>query len=100
MRNEEASDENAFKKLLAEIERLSCLANNANQTDDRICDVLLKAVEEEPWALHAQTKDGIELIFSKDFEGLLDSIEKYNTFNKKKQFSTSYPLRGRHKTRL
>lgn len=65
-RNEEATDEAVFKKL-AEIERSSCLDNDADQTDDGICDVLWKAVEGKPSALYAQTKDGIEFVYSKDF---------------------------------
>lgn len=64
----------ALKKLLTEIERLLCLANGADQTDDGTYDVLWRAVEGEPWDLHAQTKDGIDFVFSKAVEVLSDYI--------------------------
>lgn len=75
-RDQEASDEEAFKKLRAEIERRSCLANDVDQTDDGLCNILWKAIEGEPWALHAKTKDSIEFVFSKAVVGLSDSIHK------------------------
>lgn len=56
-RNQEASDEDALKKLLEEIERLSCLDNDTYQTENGLCDVLWKVVEGEPWPLHTKAKD-------------------------------------------
>lgn len=39
-RHQEASDEEALKKLLAEMERLSCLANDDDQKYAGLCDIL------------------------------------------------------------
>lgn len=71
LRHQEASDEDALKKLLEEIERLSFLANDPEQTDDVIWSILWKAVEGGPWELHAQNKDGIKFVFSNAVEDFL-----------------------------
>lgn len=80
--NEEATDDVSFKKLVAYIERLSRLADDGDQTDDGLFDVIWKSGEGELWALHAKTKDGIKFVFSKSVEVLSDSIHKYNVYKK------------------
>lgn len=59
------------------------MANDADQSDDGLCDILRKAVEEDPWALHGQTNCVIEFVFSAYVEGFSASIHKYNA-NKEK----------------
>lgn len=89
-RNETTSDDAAFKKLFSEIELLSCLAHDSDQKDETICDVLWKAVEGEPWAVHAQTKDVIEFLFALVVECISVSIHKYSEFKKKNR--NKYPI--------
>lgn len=79
-----AKDENeAFKKLLAKIKPLSCLAHNNDQADEVLCDILWKAIEEESRTLHAQTKNGIEFVFERTVEGISNAIHKYMIYKKK-----------------
>lgn len=92
-RNEACNDEDAFRKLLAEMERLSCLAHGNDQSYASLCDVLWKAVEGQPWALHAQTKTGIEFVFDRAVEGLYESIHKYNA-KKDKNRSSAHIVYG------
>lgn len=92
---DESSDDAAFKNLLAEMERLSCLAYDKDQTDVTLCDILWKAVKGEPWVLHNQTKEGIEFVFARAVEGLSDSIHKY-TAEKAKNKSHHPILCGDH----
>lgn len=57
------------KQLLEELECLSCLSHGTERTDATICDILWKAEEGEPWALHAQTKQVIEFVFVRAVKG-------------------------------
>ena len=48
-------DEEAFRNLVGEIDRLSCLAHDDDQSNHSLCAVLWTSVEGCPWALHAQS---------------------------------------------
>lgn len=51
-----------FRKIAVDIELLPSLAYHKNQTDECFRDILWKAIDGEPWALHGQRKDGIEFV--------------------------------------
>lgn len=84
-----------FKKLLADMERLSCLAHHNDQTDATLFDILWKAVDSEPWALQVQTKQGIALFFARAAQGISISILKHTTY-KEKQSSHDPIIHGGH----
>lgn len=62
------------------MKRLFCLAHDNYHTGAALFNMLWKAVDDEPWALHAQTKEGIEFFFARAVEGISDSIHKYTFY--------------------
>ena len=48
-----------------------------------LADLLCIAVEGEPWAIHAQTKKGIQNGFPKVVEALSYSFQKYQAYKNK-----------------
>lgn len=65
---------------MAEIDVLSCLAHDNDQSDEILCEVLWKDIEGELWAFHAKTKDGIEIVFALAAEEIFDSIQNNSAY--------------------
>lgn len=63
--------------------QVSCIPQDNDQTDKYLCDVLRKAIEGDPWTLHAQRDDETEFIFARAKEGISDSIHKYTYYRNK-----------------
>lgn len=74
-KNEQSPDEEDHKKLIGEIDRLSCLFLYDDQDDKTFCGVLWKAVLAEILSVVAEAEDGIEVIFSKAVEGSSGSVQ-------------------------
>lgn len=90
MRHDEKSYDDSFYKLQAEMKKLSFLPHDNDQADKVWCDILWKAIEAEPSVWNAQTKDGIEFVFSRTVEGIYDSIQKYTKFERKTEIETQF----------
>lgn len=86
IRHDAKAYEEAFEKLQAEIQRLSCLAYDKDQTYEVLCVILWKAVEGEPRPFHAWTKDEIELVIARAVEETSESIDKYTSLNMKTKY--------------
>lgn len=74
-KNDSESDEEAFRMLIGELERSSCLVHDEDQSNHAICTALWSAVEEFPWSLDALAKPGIEFDYHIVVESLADSIK-------------------------
>ena len=86
-----SDEEEAFRNLIGELERLSCLADDEDQTNHSLCSVLWSAVEGCPWALHAQAKSGIGDDYPIAVEALTDYIQKFTLYGN--YSSNPYPSR-------
>lgn len=74
-RKDYKTDDEAFRKLLNELERLQCLVNDENQYKHALCTALLSEVEGCPLLLHVMTKSGVEKDYPTAVEALKDSIQ-------------------------
>lgn len=63
-------------KRTTEIERLANLAGDEDQINQALCTVLWSSIECNDWALHLQAKTGIENIYPKAVQALIDFIQK------------------------
>lgn len=61
--------------LSRELERLSCLAHNEEQSNHAVGTSLWSSVEVCPWSRHALSKPGIEDEFTTAVEALTDFIQ-------------------------
>lgn len=66
------SDSDTLRELINEIERLSNLCHDEDQTNHALCTVLWSAGEGNDCALHVQVKKGIENVYLKAVEALMD----------------------------
>lgn len=74
------TDEEDFMKLTSQLERLSCLAHEEDQSNHALCTALWSAVEECPWLLHTMAKSGTEGDYPTAVEALTNSIQNNNKF--------------------
>ena len=79
-RLEESTDDKAFMKMLSEIDRIDCLVHPEDRTPHALSSILWQAVLGQPWALVAQTKDGMSMNYSKAVDSLSDALQDYSDY--------------------
>lgn len=87
-RQEEPTDDAAFKKVLSEIDRLACLVHPEDRTPHALSSILWQAVLGQPWALVAQTKDGMNMNYAKAVDSLSDALQGYSDYQTCRQQET------------
>lgn len=65
------------------MKRLLCLTHDKDQTGQILGDILFKAIESEPYAWQARTKEVVQFVIARAVEEISYSIQKYNALKKK-----------------
>lgn len=71
------TDEEPFRKLISELERLSCLKPNEGQSKHGLCTALWSAVEGCPLSFQLMTISGVENDYATSVERTADSIRNF-----------------------
>lgn len=74
-------DEEDFRELVGETEKLSCLAHHDYQSNHALITVIWSSVGGTPCSLHALAKSGVEDDYPTAEEALSDSIQKYAIYS-------------------
>lgn len=86
------TDTGAFKNLMSEVERVACLRQDDDQSNNTMCAFLSTAVEGIKWSPHPLSKQSEDKDFPKVVDAIADSIAKFDLFKSSRQLHLSNNL--------
>lgn len=83
-----STESDSLCRLITEIESLSSLYHVEYQSKHALCTLLWSSVDGRDWALHAQSRHGIDKNFPNAIKALADSLNKHETPSLSKKINT------------